>query len=65
MYYIVFGQELQRPCDLKHDSSDLVLAGPDNGVELFVVDAVHFLVVVIFAFELVQGIAQGVAAFLV
>lgn len=37
----------------------------DSGVKLAIVDAVHFLVVVVLAFQFVEGVAEGVSAFLV
>lgn len=62
---IVFSKELQGPCDFEDNPPDLILVNSDLGVELFVMNAVHFLSVVVFSFQLVQGIAQRVPTLLI
>lgn len=62
---VVVGQQLESLGDVQYDLPEFILVVPDGGIELFVVDAIHLLVVVLFALEFVESVAQGVSAFLV
>jgi hypothetical protein len=62
---VVIGEQLQGLGDIEYNLPEFVLVVLDGGIELLVVDAVHLLVVVLLAFQLVESVAQGVSAFLV
>lgn len=62
---VVFGEKFEGFGHIEDHLSELVLVVADAEVEVLVVNAIHLLVIVLFAFELVEGISEGVPAFLV
>jgi hypothetical protein len=62
---VVLGEQFQGLGDIEDDLPNLVLVGLESGVEVAIVNAVHLLVIILLAFELVEGVAQRISAFLI
>lgn len=57
MHDVVLGEQLEGFGNVQDDLSDLVLVASQGRVELSIMDPIHLLVVVLFALELVKGVA--------
>lgn len=62
---IVFREKLQSASNIEDDLSQLVLIVFDSGVEISVMDSIHFLIVVVLAFKFIQGVSQRISTLLI
>lgn len=62
---IVFREKLQSTSNIEDDFSQLVLIIFDSGIEIFVMDSIHFLIVVVLAFKFIQGVPQRISTLLI
>ncbi len=65
MHDIILGKQLQSPSYIKDDLPDLILVILESGVKITIVDAVHLLIIILLALQLIEGVSEGVAALLI